>query len=846
MSLEPDPRAASASDTIQATSEVLRNHGSHLHPHVITEEASAVPLQPVALSSSFTTAQLYQTLPLDRESRLIRILDLCPKKRSHDGSSLTGHLRLVSLKTCPAFNALSYVWGTSGVDDESMQHTIMCNGCAIPITRNCYLALSALQKVHANISIWVDSICINQKDRQEKEVQIPLMEEIYTWARTVYIWMGPGSEATDRAIARLKFSQSRGAPTSPGTPWYDGRIVMTIHQEQLSLYCRLPFRYIHFAFATILIFLEYTIFGSWLTGVLAKVRKNCSLSPQVGLHGASADDISELLNINWLSRSWTFQEFVLASNPVFICGQRRIALTQLRSGLRFPLNDNRYRQSQQSHKLSQLQLHLPSTLLAISERDSVMESATLDRWTALFSAWDQIKRPLKWNNKRFRRIKDPYVGPKRPRISWSVSHYQRYAFDQKKIFTSAIQFGLLLALSMCITLIIVIYEYSKTSSYLIWIVLLLLFLPMAALILVDWWNMQYSASKASLWPTSEDEDALQAVIQALRERQSHKPHDRAYALGGVLWRFGVRLPPPDYRKSSKEVYKELFSSLIAWRPSLINLLLDVGPLEPDVPSWVPDWSHVQERSWLDPTYIYTQAQGTSYDTRSVTVSGDTIVLRGILLGTITTCSGALQSIRAESQTAETLSAAVSLHRWLAAVKNDMPINSRHTLPSAVLEVINGHKYQQSQANRDLDTEDKIAQTFRSWYHFMNEYLDLYRGRQGAARRQEMIDDMLVKLERDQAALSFIRLVCEKFGGRRGLFFSLDGFMGSGPPQMDAGDKMVILDGVSVPMILRQDLENESQFRVIGPCFMHGLMDEEERRVLLESRESAGWSSIILV
>lgn len=106
--------------------------------------------------------------------------------------------------------------------------------------------------------------------------------------------------------------------------------------------------------------------------------------------------------------------------------------------------------------------------------------------------------------------------------------------------------------------------------------------------------------------------------------------------------------------------------------------------------------------------------------------------------------------------------------------------------------------------------------------------------------------MLGKLERDQAALTFVRLVCEKFGGRRGLFFSMDGFMGSGPPHMEVGDKMAILDGVAVPMILRQDIENRNQFRVIGPSFMHGLMAEGERRVSLESWESPGWTSIILV
>lgn len=734
MSLEPVPRAASISGTVQNTPKLLA--GSQLHSNEATGDASSLPLAPTLVPDSSTPMQLYQSTPLDRESRHIRILDLHREKRSPTGSSLTGTLRVVSLKTCPTFNALSYVWGTPDLDDASMQHTIICNGCAVPITKTCHAALSALRKVRGNIPIWVDSICINQKDNHEKEVQIPFMEEIYTWARTVYIWMGPGSERTNRAIARLKFSQSRGAPTFPGIPWHDGRVAMTIYHEKLSLYCRLPFRYIHFAFATVVIFLEYTIFGNCLPGLLAKVRKAFSLDPHVVLHGASPDDIAELLDIDWLCRSWTFQEFVLASNPVFICGHCRIDLTRLRSGLRYPLHDNRYRQSHQSHKLSQLQLHLPSTLLAMSEKDSIIDSNILDKWTALFSAWDQIKRPLEWDGKRFRRIKGPYVGPTRAHISWSVSHYQRYAFDQKKIFISAIQFGLLLALCICITLILLIYIYNRSISYAIWIVLLLLFLPMTALILVDWWNMLYSASKVSLWPITEDEDAMQAVLRTLRERQSHRPHDRAYALSGVLWRFGVQLPPPNYRKSSREVYKELFRSLIEWRPSLINLLIDVGSLEPGLPSWVPDWSHVQERSWLDPTYVYSHAQDTSYRTQNVTVSGDTIALQGILLGSVTTWSGALQPTHAGSDTTEIQSAAVSLHRWLAAVKYDMPINSRHTLPSAVLEVINGHKYQQGQANQDVDIEDRIARTFRSWYHIMNDYLESYRGHQGEGSRRE--------------------------------------------------------------------------------------------------------------
>lgn len=45
--------------------------------------------------------------------------------------------------------------------------------------------------------------------------------------------------------------------------------------------------------------------------------------------------------------------------------------------------------------------------------------------------------------------------------------------------------------------------------------------------------------KMVLWPTTEHEDVVETIIQALRERQAGQASDRAYALDGVLRRYGV-------------------------------------------------------------------------------------------------------------------------------------------------------------------------------------------------------------------------------------------------------------------------------------------------------------------
>jgi hypothetical protein len=54
------------------------------------------------------------------------------------------------------------------------------------------------------MTIWVDSICINQEDEVEKSCQIPLVATIYSRAESVIIWLGAGTKASDDVINYFK------------------------------------------------------------------------------------------------------------------------------------------------------------------------------------------------------------------------------------------------------------------------------------------------------------------------------------------------------------------------------------------------------------------------------------------------------------------------------------------------------------------------------------------------------------------------------------------------------------------------------------------------------------------
>jgi len=143
---------------------------------------------------------LYSSLPLPRHSRSIRILDVEPSASSDD-ESIRGQLRVVSLDdNNMEFSALSYVWGAPA----SPPRMITCGLYSIPITANCWSALWHLRKHFGSMSLWIDSVCINQDDLAEKQSQIPMMGDIYSRSRSVYAWLGEGTAESDMAIDCLR------------------------------------------------------------------------------------------------------------------------------------------------------------------------------------------------------------------------------------------------------------------------------------------------------------------------------------------------------------------------------------------------------------------------------------------------------------------------------------------------------------------------------------------------------------------------------------------------------------------------------------------------------------------
>jgi hypothetical protein len=149
---------------------------------------------------------LYRSISIPSRGKCIRVLDIENGEAFEpSGGPLRTTMRVVDLERRPSFTALSYVWRqqTKASDDRGDTSSILCNDVLVSITTNCYSALLHLRGKLGNFSIWIDAVCINQEDTEEKASQLPLMGDIYSGAKEVYIWLGEGNEATERAMTYL-------------------------------------------------------------------------------------------------------------------------------------------------------------------------------------------------------------------------------------------------------------------------------------------------------------------------------------------------------------------------------------------------------------------------------------------------------------------------------------------------------------------------------------------------------------------------------------------------------------------------------------------------------------------
>lgn len=145
---------------------------------------------------------------LEAPERQIRLLRIVSGPQDHD---MACRLETVDAAAAPPYNAVSYTWG-----DASHKVPIRVNGGAFEVTRNCYDTLRRISRVGGFVSrqgrverqpgphLWLDSICINQADVDEKTCQVAMMGLIYERADSVMAFAGEHHDDSDFLLRWLR------------------------------------------------------------------------------------------------------------------------------------------------------------------------------------------------------------------------------------------------------------------------------------------------------------------------------------------------------------------------------------------------------------------------------------------------------------------------------------------------------------------------------------------------------------------------------------------------------------------------------------------------------------------
>ena len=178
------------------------------------------------------------------------------------------------ISNTPDFQALSYVWGKFETSEM-----INCNGKLLAVTSHLLQGLHSLyQQFGADQSFWIDAICINQKDTDEKAVQVPIMGKIYSTANSTIIWIGPSADDSDLAMSSISEMN---------------KIFKPIHNLEVVN------------------------------------RHNATAYGLPAVEDPVWPALVRIMYREWFARMWVIQEAVLAKSLVVVCGEHLIAFEEV-------------------------------------------------------------------------------------------------------------------------------------------------------------------------------------------------------------------------------------------------------------------------------------------------------------------------------------------------------------------------------------------------------------------------------------------------------------------------------------------------------------------------------------
>ncbi|KAI1421590.1 heterokaryon incompatibility protein-domain-containing protein [Xylaria sp. FL1777] len=152
---------------------------------------------------------LYLQTRLKERNGRVRLLTIQPRQYAASRpeaplDTIHCFLRLAELKDHPQFTVVSHRWQPTDAVDETK--SLLVNGASVPASTGLFEVLHHLQKEAEPVVVWIDALCINYADENERErsVQISQLAQIFTTAEKTFIYLGAATDRSDEAMKVLR------------------------------------------------------------------------------------------------------------------------------------------------------------------------------------------------------------------------------------------------------------------------------------------------------------------------------------------------------------------------------------------------------------------------------------------------------------------------------------------------------------------------------------------------------------------------------------------------------------------------------------------------------------------
>ena len=135
--------------------------------------------------------------PLDPALKEIRVLIVEPGGSDAPVRASVRHVSLVATPK-PQYEAVSYAWG-----DRFARAEVILDERTISVPRSSEEALRSLRSRAIRMTLWIDALCIDQTNIDERNYQVALMKTIYLNASCTRVWLGQSDELTSLAFLHL-------------------------------------------------------------------------------------------------------------------------------------------------------------------------------------------------------------------------------------------------------------------------------------------------------------------------------------------------------------------------------------------------------------------------------------------------------------------------------------------------------------------------------------------------------------------------------------------------------------------------------------------------------------------